>query len=45
VPPLLETMAVIGVAAVAIGLMEVGWDVADWWAKRFGQRAADGAEG
>ena len=45
VPPLLETMAVIGVAAVAIGLMEVGWDVADWWAKRFGQRAADGDAG
>jgi cation-transporting ATPase E len=39
VPPLLETMAVIGVAAVAIGLMEVGWDLADWWARRFGRRA------
>ena len=39
-PPLLETMAVIGVAAVAIGLMEVGWDVADWWANRFGAAPA-----
>ena len=38
-PPLLETMAVIGIAAVAIGLMELGWDVADWWARRFGGRS------
>jgi cation-transporting ATPase E len=36
VPPLLETMAVVGVAAVAIGLMELGWDLGDWWSKRFG---------
>ena len=36
VPPLLETMAVVGVAAVAIGLMELGWNLGDWWSKRFG---------
>ena len=43
-PPLLETMAVIGVAAVAIGLMELGWRLGDWWAHRFGT-AADSDEG
>jgi cation-transporting ATPase E len=34
-PPLLETMAVIGVAAVAIGVIELGWNVGDWWSRRF----------
>mgnify|MGYP003556801415 CR=1 FL=1 len=38
-PPLLETMAVIGVAVVAIGLMEMGWRLGDWWAHRFGTAA------
>jgi cation-transporting ATPase E len=37
-PPALETIALVGVAAVAIGLMELGWDVGDWWTKRFGSR-------
>jgi cation-transporting ATPase E len=36
VPPLLETMAVVGVAALAIGLMELGWNLGDWWSRRFG---------
>jgi cation-transporting ATPase E len=40
-PPALETMALVGVAAVAIGLMELGWDVGDWWTKRFGSRRPD----
>jgi cation-transporting ATPase E len=44
-PPLLETMAVIGVAAVAIGLMELGWRLGDWWAHRFGPAGEDADEG
>jgi cation-transporting ATPase E len=41
IPPLLETMAVIGVAAVAIGLMELGWRLGEWWARRFGEPTND----
>jgi cation-transporting ATPase E len=33
-PPLVVTLAVIGVAAIAVALMELGWQVIEWWRRR-----------
>jgi cation-transporting ATPase E len=36
VPPAVDTMAMIGVAACAIGAMELGWNLITYWRKRYG---------
>jgi cation-transporting ATPase E len=35
-PPAVDTMAMIGVAACAIGAMELGWNLITYWRKRYG---------
>jgi cation-transporting P-type ATPase E len=33
-PPMVVTLAVIGVAAIAVALMELGWQLIEWWRRR-----------
>ena len=39
VPPMVDSMAMIGVAAVAIGAMELGWNLIAYWRRRTGEVA------
>ena len=33
-PPLVVTLAVIGVAAIAVALLELSWELVEWWRRR-----------
>jgi cation-transporting P-type ATPase E len=35
-PPLVVTLAVIGVAAIAVALLELSWELVEWWRRRQG---------
>ena len=33
-PPLVVTLAVIGVAAIAVAILELAWELVEWWRRR-----------